>query len=212
MNRKLYIGSIITIVALLVGLVGYNVAFAQSGEQAGIAKSNFYQAFVSKLAANLGMDQEKVAAALETTKQQCLDEAVKQGLLTQEQADKIAARKGIGFYGPGGRKDFQKPGFRGFPGEEITSVLGVTPEQLKADFKAGKTLAQIVSEHGLTMDQFKQKLLDYEKNKIAQKVADGKLTQEQADKMMQSLEKRVANLDKVGIKGQMGTRGKKQNN
>lgn len=92
--------------------------------------------FAGKLAAELGIDKEKVAAAVEKVREAQrteakaerleamktrLAEAVKDGKITQEQADAIlkAAESGVfpggprGFGGPGG---FRGHGHGGFPG------------------------------------------------------------------------------------------------
>jgi hypothetical protein len=78
--------------------------------------------------------------------------------------------------------------FKGGRLDGTASILGITVDQLQAELKSGKKLSQILTEHGLTQEQFNQKMLDYEKQKINQAVTDGKLTQEQADKMIQRLE------------------------
>ncbi|MDF9407704.1 YckD family protein [Pelotomaculum isophthalicicum JI] len=117
-----------------------------------------------------------------------LDEAVQQGKITQAQADKIAAGKDFGL----GRLGFLN-GKKGLEGkgrnlDGMASALGITTEQLKTEMQAGKKIQDIVTGQGMTMDQFYQKMLELKKAEISQAVTDGKMTQEQADKMLQRME------------------------
>ncbi|OPX85123.1 MAG: hypothetical protein A4E53_03589 [Pelotomaculum sp. PtaB.Bin104] len=66
----------------------------------------------------------------------------------------------------------------------------ITADELKAKMESGKKLKEIVTEQGMTMEQFHEKMLELKKAEIAQKVADGKITQEQANKMLQKLDQR----------------------
>ena len=103
-SKKWRIGAILLAVVVFAGVMA-GVAFAGSDQPQSAVLENVYQSFVSKLAANLGVDQDEVAAALDATKKQMLDEAVQQGKLTREQADKIASGKGFGFGMFGSRHD-----------------------------------------------------------------------------------------------------------
>jgi len=196
-SRKWRIGAILLAVVVFAGAVA-GVAFANSDQSQNAVLDNLYQNFVSKLAANLGVDQDKVTAALDATKKQMLDEAVQQGKLTQEQADKIASSKGFGFGMFGfchGKEDFKGKGFwgRGPKLEDAASILGMTVDQLKTELQS-KKMNQIITEKGMTMDQFHQKMMELKKEAISSAVEEGKLTQEQADKIIQKMEQRFKNL------------------
>ena len=186
-NGKWRVGGFLLALVVLVG-AATGTAFATSDNQDDSSMATLYQDFVAKLAANLGLDQDQVTAALDTTKQQMLDEAVQQGKITQEQADKMAARKDGGFCGFGfnegkmGHKD--RLGGRSLDG--MASILGITSDELKTELESGKKMQDILTEHGLTMEEFSQKMQEQREQQIAQDVADGKITQEQADKMLQN--------------------------
>jgi hypothetical protein len=194
-QKRRFVGMLVVVLILAVTVAG--VAMAASNPQANPAKTNHFQDFLAKFAANLGVDQDKVSAALDTTKKQMLDEAVQNGRLTQEQADKIAASPN-GYFG-GWFGDFQgkrhggKPGFkedgRNFD-NDLAKALGITPEQLKSEFQSGKKLPQIITDRGLTVEQYHQKIMEIKKEDLAKAVSEGKLTQEQADKMIQRIEQR----------------------
>lgn len=192
-GKRRFAGALVAAVLLVVLVAG--AALAEPDTRAQTAGPDLYQDFVAKFAANLGVDRDKVVAAFEATKKQILDEAVQQGRLTQDQADKIADRaNGIpglfgGFHGKkqGVKYDFKDFG-RGLDG--VAKALGLTTDQLKSEFKSGKKLPQIIAEKGLTNDQFHQKMLEIKKEALSQAVSEGKLTQEKADQIIKKMEQR----------------------
>ncbi|SFG28009.1 Protein of unknown function [Desulfotomaculum arcticum] len=192
-SKKWHIGALLLAVVILAGTV--TSAFADSTQAKKPDLSNLYQSFIEKFAANLGVSQEQVTTALDQTKQQMLDEAVQQGQITQEQADKIASGEGFNF-GPGfiGHK-FGAKGDNFFAGDgrsldNIANVLGMTVDELKTELKDNK-MQDVVTAHGLTIEEFQQKMLQIRKDAISQAVTDGKLTQDQADKILQNMENRL---------------------
>lgn len=190
---KWRVGGILLALVLLVGAVA-GTAFATTDQQAVSPMATFYQDFVAKLAANLGIDQNELTTAIDTTRQQMLDEAVQEGKITQEQADKIAERKDSGFCGFGfndGRMGNKgKMGIEGRLGgrnlDGMAEILGITSEELQAELESGKNMQDILTEHGLTMEELRQKMQEQREAQITQDVTDGKITQEQADKMLQN--------------------------
>lgn len=150
---------------LLAGSVA-GVALADSSSKAQSTpdqqKDQYYQEFVSDFATNLGVSEDQVTAALEATKKQMVQEAVQQGKITQTQADKVLSQKGFGFglgFGMGGPKHergdiTQNTQFL----SDAASALGITADALKSELQSGKKLDQIITDHGMTMDQFRQKM------------------------------------------------------
>ncbi|OPY58361.1 MAG: hypothetical protein A4E55_00945 [Pelotomaculum sp. PtaU1.Bin035] len=195
--EKWRIGAILLALVILTGAIA-GASFASSDQQNNNTLSDMYQSFVSKLAANLGIEQSVVTAALDTTKKQMLDEAVQQGKITQEYADRISSNSDWGFCGGIGFLNGKFKGQGKFKGEGfagkgpnlngIASILGITADELKAEMESGKNVEQIATEHGMTMDQIHEKMLELKKTEISQAVTDGKISQEQADKMLQRLE------------------------
>ncbi len=188
---------ILVVTAILAATVA-GVAMAMPDSGGNPAKTNLYQDCLAKFSANLGVEQDKVVTALNTTKKQMLDEAVQQGRITQEQADKMAARMGdnpgwFGFFngphkdGKGFGKGF---GERGRKLDYASKALGITAEELKSELESGKRLPQIVEGRGMTVEQFHQKVLELKKEDLGKAVSEGKITQEEADKMIQKMEQR----------------------
>ncbi|RZS89895.1 hypothetical protein EV189_1674 [Motilibacter rhizosphaerae] len=120
---------------------------------------------------------------------------VSDGTITQSQADKVASTlstalpqpPGPGGWGPGRGHG---PG-RGAELDAAATIIGVTPEQLRTDLQAGKTLAQIAQGRGISQSTLVDKLVAAEKTRIAADVEAGRLTQAQADTIISGLTDRV---------------------
>lgn len=69
----------------------------------------------------------------------------------------------------------------GIVSDAVTELLGMTRQEVHEERVAGKTLAQIAQEKGVTDQQVIDALLAGRQEAIDQAVKEGKLTQEQAD-------------------------------
>ncbi len=63
----------------------------------------------------------------------------------------------------------------------VAEALGLSVEDLQGRFEAGETAWTIAQEQGLTADAFGELMTQVHTDALAQAVADGLLTQEQAD-------------------------------
>lgn len=175
-------------------------------------------AYLEKLAANLGVDVQKLKDAIKTTNLQVLDEKVADGSVTQEQADKMRERieeGGAFFFGMGGRGGHGGPdGMRGPGGmhmgaglEDLAGFLGVDEATLRAELGT-KSLADIAAEHGKSRDELKAFLTENAKTALAGLVADGKITQEQADQRLSDFTSHLDDqVDEVHTRDGHGPRG-----
>ncbi len=68
--------------------------------------------------------------------------------------------------------------------EAAAKTLGLTTDQLAAEFRAGKTLSQVAKEHNVEMATLQKAVTDAQKATLDKGVADGWLTQKQADLML----------------------------
>ncbi len=156
-------------------------------------------AFLDAVAAKLGISSEKLA---EATKAAAVDEVeaqLKAGTITQEQADAMEERiesgdgPGLGF-GPG----FGGPrGGHGGPGghlDDAATFLGLTTEGLVTQLQDGKTLGEVATSAGKSVDGLKAALLASEQEELAAAVADGRLTQAQADEILARADERLDDL------------------
>ncbi|MDD2553901.1 MAG: hypothetical protein PHP51_04955 [Desulfotomaculaceae bacterium] len=189
-SKKWRLGAILIAAAILTVAVS-GLSFAANDQTGAPDRKALCQSFITKLAANLGVDEGALTTAIETTRQEMIDEAVQNGTITQEQADRMAQMRADGicdwFGFPGGKGGH---GGRG-PGQildDLAGILEMTADELKAEMDAGKKLDEIAADRGLTMEQVQEKMKETAKARIQQKVTDGKITQERADQMLQRLE------------------------
>lgn len=121
------------------------------------------------LAQALGITVEELDAAREAANQAAIAQAVAEGIITQEQADQMLARRNLQSYLD---RDVL-----------LAKALGMTVEELQAAYADGKTLSTLMEEKGLDAATVRQALQAAYTEAIAQAVADGVITQEQADQM-----------------------------
>ncbi len=179
-------------------------------------------AFVKAFAARLGIDEAKLNAAFTGAVNDTADQAVKDGKLTQDQANHIKdvsknGAGGFGFGGPGFH--LGGPGPRGGNGmlgpkgvggpdlEEAAKVLGVTSAELKTQLQAGKSIATIAKDKNVDLKKVKDALLASAKTRLDEAVKNGKMTQAQADQAYQNAGTQLDNfLNNTGFMG--GRRGR----
>jgi len=103
---------------------------------------------------------------------------------------------GIGFGGSGSWVTF----------DAAAEALGMTPEQLFSALHSGKTLDKVAEEKGVDVQVVKDAIeaaqAEARKAEIQEAVKEGKITQEQADWMLQGIEKGY-----MPMKGFRGHRG-----
>jgi hypothetical protein len=69
----------------------------------------------------------------------------------------------------------------GGPEADIAKALGITAQELRTQLKSGKKLSEIATAKGKTLDDVKAAVKVTLKTRLDKAVADGKLTQTQAD-------------------------------
>ncbi len=185
-------GAVALALLLVVAVAG--AAFAATEPRYGLDGVNSFHNFIAKFSANLGVEQEKVSKALEETRKQLLNEAVKSGEITQEQADEMATQP-IEEFRLGGMHEKRYGGH--LMGKDAEKILGITREQLKTEIEAGKDWEQILKDHGLTVEQYQQKMMEHRKTELRQKVSEGRITQKQADSIIEKMEERVKTCPKI---------------
>jgi formaldehyde-activating enzyme involved in methanogenesis len=121
------------------------------------------------LADALGISVEELQTARDEANQAAIAQAIEEGLITQEQADEMQARKDLQSY-------LDRNSL-------LASVLDMTVEELEDAYADGKTLSDLLSESGLDAATVREKLQEAYANALAQAVEDGVITQEQADEM-----------------------------
>lgn len=195
-RRRKRIAAIGAAVTLAVAGGGAAYAAATGGSQR--------DALIRDAAQRLNVTPDRLRSALESAAADQLDQAVKDGRLTQQQADRIKQRIRAGGLplgaGPG-------PGFgRGFgpdgPGhgplriglDAAARYLGLTPAALRRDLAGGKTLAQVARDQGKSVDGLEQALLDAARARLDRAVADGRLTSAQRADILRGLQQHIGDL------------------
>jgi hypothetical protein len=88
--------------------------------------------------------------------------------------------------------------------EIAANLTGKSVAELQQQRQAGQTYGAIANEAG-KLEEFKAQMLEQKKVVLDERVADGKLTQEQADTIYQNMQENQANCDGSGNgNGRMG--------
>ncbi|GBD24246.1 hypothetical protein HRbin29_01921 [bacterium HR29] len=191
--------------ALLVGLAAALLAVVIAGgvitvfAQTNGSETDRKEAYLQSLANRLGVDVDTLKQAIKDTNLEQLDQLVQEGVISQETADAIREKiessdtvwfgvpRGFGRFGFG-------PGLCGTSLEELATFLGTDVATLRSEIQSGKSLAQIAEAHGKSRDELKTFLTDQVKAKLDEAVANGRITQEEADAKLESF---TANLDSI---------------
>ncbi len=120
------------------------------------------------LAAELDITVEELEAAKEAARDAALAQALEDGLITQEQIDLRAAAQALREY-----TDHEAV---------LADLLGLTVEELEAAKEDG-SIRDLVEASGLTQEEIQAAMEEAHDAAVAQAIADGVITQEQADQL-----------------------------
>gem|GEM_PF-1637390 len=156
----------------------------------------------------LGISVEEHGAAMDTARQHVIEQAVEEGVLTQEQADQILERTEGGFKGMpfahsgqmGGRMGSQMGGWMsgriGGPENSLISVaaeqLDFTVDELLAELEDGRSIADVAEQRGVDAQTIADAYIAVRTERLDEAVAEGRITQEQADEMLAHMTEEVA--------------------
>jgi hypothetical protein len=178
------------VTALGVALFAVAGARAQEGEDEGPVRD-----FVGRLAEKLGISEDELTTAVKEVELEMIDEALADGRITEEQAAEMRERVASGELRFPGRGH---PGARCFLAGRIVDVsaevLGIERSEVIDGLQDGQSLAQIAEGHGISVDEFKAELTGTVESNLAEKVEEGYVTQERADRMLGRF---TNNLDRV---------------
>ncbi len=179
-------------------------------------------AVLNDAAKRLNVEPGQLRDALSAAENAQLDQAVKDGKLTQKQADAIKARRaqsgrvlggGPGLRGSHGGRGFGHGfGPHGGPAGAIfpslAKALGTTDTQLRTQLRAGKSIADIAKAQGKSLGDVRTAMKADAKTQADKAVAGGDLTQAQADKLLSHLDEALAHLGdarpKLRLRGHRG--------
>ncbi len=162
--------------------------------------SAYNQTFWQTLANQLGTTVDKVQQAVRDALKAVVAQALKNGQLTQSQADSANSRID--------QQQFNKPPFGPYPGQRgfgmghggfaggtelnaAAAKLGMTVQDLVTELRSGKTLADVAKEKNVNADDLKSAIISAISAQIDQAVKNGKLTQAQADQLKSNLNSQI---------------------
>ena len=70
-------------------------------------------------------------------------------------------------------------------------TLGMTAEDLMAEIQAGKSIAEVAEKQGVDVQKIVDAYMEQLEERLAQAVENGRITQEQADSMLEKAEERA---------------------
>ncbi len=158
---------------------------------------------IAAIAAEKGVDVNKVISALVDEAKAHLAQEVTDGKITQAQADERIAtlteritervnnpRPAGDHDGPKGGPDGRRRGVKaGF--SAAAKALGISEDELRTQLRAGKTIAEVAKDKGVDVNTVIAALVDEAKAHLAQEVKDGRITQAQADERIATLTERI---------------------
>ena len=149
------------------------------------------------------------ASSAEDRIRDALEGLVDDGSITAEQADEVATT--LGDAGIGGRGGHGGPGGSGAGLSVAAETLGLSEDDLRTALEADDaTLASVAAEQGVAVEDLTAALVQAAQERLDEAVADGRLTQEEADERAADLESRIAELVEstdLGDRGGFGGRG-----
>ncbi len=220
-------GSALLLLCVLFGafFAGPLLASARSGQSTATAASTpttpnpYCQQYLQDLANRLGvsvstLQQDKLASADDVIAQ-----LVKDGKLTQNQANQLKQRlashqactgKGKSLWGRGVMMQSLKQ-YLPAVATQVAQGLHMTSAQLMSQLQSGKSLSDIASAQHVSSAQLQTIVTNAIQSAVNKAVSDGNLTQQQATNIMQMLQKNPAAFNHL-LNGHFGKQLKRNNN
>jgi hypothetical protein len=189
------------LVALAVAAAGFVSAQTEENpeatpESSPRMKPGVFEDFKARLAENLGITEEELEATVDETALDLIDEALAEGTIDEELAERLRQRveEGEGFPGPGFGKH-PHPGMcrGGHLVGDLAEFLGIEEQAIAEALEGGQTLAEVIEANGGDADAFVDEQIAQIAERLAQAVDGGKLSQERADEMLANAEEMITN-------------------
>jgi hypothetical protein len=208
------VGTLAVAAAILVGTVGLTTTQAVMAQApsptptspstgsaaAATTLQKYWDFFWNAFSQQVGVDVAKLKSGFVTAVDATVDQAVKDGLISQVTGDAIKTRVGnLVSQGPAASGNFpfflgRGFGFKGGRGggfgvnvnlgtAEFAKVLNMTEQALMTELQAGKSINDIAKEHNIDPAAVKASVLADVKTQLDAAVKSGNLTQAQADQI-----------------------------
>lgn len=179
------------------GQMGGNAALVDSGEMheaiagaLGISVEELETARAEgtslwALVDELGADMAAVREVMTNVRQAAIDQALAEGAISEEQAEQLQNGRGPWRQGPAGPFYGEGPGMHLVDGnvmhQAIADALGISVEELEAAQAEGKSLVALAEELGVDIEAVRTAMQAVREDAINQALADGLITEEQAE-------------------------------
>lgn len=171
-------------------------------------------ALVADAAELLGVEPAELTDALRQAFENRIEEAVADGRLTEEQAERMREHLESGdlplLHGPwGGHGPRNGMGHHAFGGglDAAAATLGLSEGELRDALRDGDTLAGVAEEQGVPVDDLVRAMVDAARADLDQAVEDGRMTDAMRDSMLESLDERIRALVTEGFRPMDGGPG-----
>ncbi len=177
--------------AVIIGVAAVEAAPSPSASPNG--SKNYAQVFVDKLAGILHLTPAQTQDALKQAELQTVDQMLKDGKITQQQADAMKARinagQGIGGFGFGRHGGFKadRTLMRDLMTAELNaaaSALHMSPTDLQNAIRSGKSLSDLETQQKVSDSAVKAAVKNAAKGVLDNAVKAGTITQAQADAIL----------------------------
>jgi hypothetical protein len=157
-------------------------------------------AIVADAAKQLGVEPEQLSDALRQAFENRIDQAVEDGMLSAETAERLKEGLEAGelplavprLHGHGHKGFFPRAGLAlRFGLESAADYLGLTEAELREALRDGKSLAELAQEEGKSVDGLVDALVAEQTSRLNDAVEDGRLTDAQRDEIVAGLRERI---------------------
>jgi hypothetical protein len=201
MGKRLRALGLIAAAVLVLGAVslGATTLVHARGDDEKPAPRELVEEFLSRVAGKLGISKDELSGAIESTELEMVDEAVADGRISEEMAERLRGRieEGKGFLGlpvrwpqRAGSARIIRAGLH-LVVDPAAEVLGMERADLVGELRDGKSLAEIAEEQDVGLEELKSGILDGAAAKLEEAVSNGRLSEARAEGILQRLTERI---------------------
>jgi hypothetical protein len=171
-----------------VTLAGFNTSFASATTTPTTNK--YCQTYLDSLASQLNISADKLKQANQNALKAVIEQAVTDGKLTREQADKMEQNlvnsngpcMGIGkFAGGFGHYGANLKSVQDAVQKAVAAKLGISVTDLQTSLKDGTTITDLASKHNVSTSTLNSTILSAAKSELTTEVNNKSITQTQSD-------------------------------
>jgi hypothetical protein len=181
MKKVGLLGGALAVITIALGTL---VMATSAGAQEGV---DGRRGMAERVAEKLGIEVDALKDAVKQARLDRVDEALANGRITEEQAANARTRI------EEGRRAHPRIALRIRHAivESSAAAIGIEPQALRDELRAGKSIADVATDNGVSIDDVKARILADAQSKLAIAVENGRIAQERADAALAKLEERL---------------------